>query len=90
MKSVINELFHGNIVPLESGQTNTKEMKELLHFIARHHESLEQSFSDEQKATFEKFQTCWNEYVIYSQEAIFEYAFRLGARLALEIQSFEE
>ena len=90
MKSVINELFHGNIVPLESGQTNTKEMKELLHFIARHHESLEQSFTNEQKAIFEKFQACWNEYVSYSEEAIFAYAFKLAARLMLEIQTFEE
>lgn len=90
MKSVINELFHGNIVPLESGQTNTKEMKELLHFIAQHHENLEQSFTDEQNAVFEKFQSCWNEYVICAEKAIFEYAFKLAAQLMLEIQTFEE
>ena len=87
MKSVIHELWCGNIVPLESGQTNTKEMKELLHFIARHHEKLEQSFTDEQKAVFEKFQDCWNEYIALSESAIFGYAFKLAMQIAIEALS---
>ena len=48
MKSVINELWHGNIIPQENSRTNSKEMKELLGYMARHHEGLEKSFSDEQ------------------------------------------
>ena len=87
MKSVINELFHGNIVPLESGQTNTKEMKELLVYIARHHEDLEKSFTDEQRIIFEKFHECWSEYASYSEEAIFEYGFKLGMQIAIEALS---
>ena len=42
--------------------------------------------TDEQKEIFEKFEDCWGEYASYAEEAIFEYAFRLGARLAMEIQ----
>ena len=57
MKSVINELWHGNIVP-QDRRTNSKEMKELLGFIARHHEDLEKSCTDEQKANFKKFHDC--------------------------------
>ena len=34
----------------------------------------------------EKFHDCWDEYVSLAEAAIFEYAFRLGARLAIEIQ----
>ena len=30
MRSIINELWHGNIIPQEDGRNNTKEMKELL------------------------------------------------------------
>jgi hypothetical protein len=85
--SVINALWHGNIIPQESSQTNTKEMKELLSYIVRHHEDLEKSFTDEQKAIFDKYQDCWNEYASYSEEAIFEYAFKLAARLVLEIKT---
>ena len=36
MESIIKELWHGNIVPQEDSRTNSKEMKELLGYIARH------------------------------------------------------
>ena len=63
MRSIINELWHGNIIPQEDSRTNSKEMKELLGYMSRHHEDLEKSFSDEQKETFEKFHDCWSEYM---------------------------
>ena len=44
----------------------------------------------EQKEIFEKFHDCWDEYVSLAEAAIFEYAFRLGARLAMEVQTDEE
>ena len=55
--------------------------------MARHHEDLEKSFSDEQKEFFEKFHDCWSEYMSLAEAAIFEYAFKLGARLVIEIQA---
>ena len=54
--------------------------------MARHHEDLEKTFTDEQKEIFEKFHDCWDEYISLAEAAIFEYAFRLGARLAMEMQ----
>ena len=87
MKNIINELWYGNIISGEDSRTNSQEMKELLGYMARHHEDLEKSFSDEQKATFEKFHDCWSEYMSLAEAAIFEYAFRLGARLTMEVQS---
>ena len=83
MKSIINELWHGNIIPQEDSRTNSKEMKELLVYMSRHHEDLEKSFSNEQKEIFEKFHDCWSEYMSLGEAAIFEYAFKLGARIAL-------
>ena len=90
MRSITNELWHGNIVPQEDRQINTKEMKELISYIARHDENLEKLLTDEQKVIFEKHQDCWNEYVSLAEAAIFEYAFKLGARLALAVQADEE
>ena len=84
MKNTINELWHGNIIPQEDSRTNSKEMKELLGYMARHHEELEKSFTDEQKETFEKFHDCWNEYMSLAEAAIFEYAFKLGMQIAIE------
>ena len=85
MNSMIQELWHGNIIPQEDSRTNSKEMKELLGYMSRHNENLEKSFTDEQKETFEKFHDCWSEYMSLGETAIFEYAFKLGARIALEI-----
>ena len=84
---LLKELWHGNIIPQEGSRNNSKEMKELLGYMARHHEDLEKTFTDEQKEIFEKFHDCWDEYVSLAEAAIFEYAFRLGARLTMEVQS---
>ena len=84
MKSIINELSHGNIIPQEDSRTNSMEMKELLGYMARHHEDLEKSFTAEQKETFEKFHDCWSEYMSLAEAAIFEYAFKLGMQIAIE------
>ena len=56
MRSIINELWRGNIIPQEDSRTNTKEMKELISYIARHDEDLEKLLTDEQKVIFEKYQ----------------------------------
>ena len=84
MKSNINEIWHGNVIPQEDSRINSLEMKELLGFMARHHEDLEKSFSDEQKVTFEKFHDCWSEYMSLAEAAVFSYAFKLGAQIMLE------
>ena len=84
---LLKELWHGNIIPGEDSRNNSKEMKELLGYMARHHEDLEKTFNEEQKEIFEKFHDCWSEYMSLAEAAIFEYAFRLGARLAIEVQS---
>ena len=89
MGKTINELWHGNIVPQEDSRTNSKEMKELIGYIARHNEDLTKLLNDEQKEIYEKYQDCWSEYVSLAEAAIFEYAFSLGARLTHEAL-FEE
>lgn len=42
----------------EDSRTNSKEMKELLGYMSRHHEDLEKGFTSEQKEIFEKFHDC--------------------------------
>ena len=84
MKSIIQDLWRGNIIPQEDSRINSKEMKVLLIYMARHHGDLEKSFSDEQKEIFEKFHDCWSEYMSLGEAAIFEYAFKLGMQIAIE------
>ena len=83
--NVIKELWHGNIVPQDDARNNSKGMKELLGYMSRHHEELEKSFTEEQKETFEKFHDWWNEYMSLAEAAIFEYAFKLGMRISIEV-----
>ena len=84
MRSIVNELWHGNIIPQDDSRNNSPKMKELMEYMARHHDDLLKTMSDEQKEIFEKFDDCWSEYVSLAEAAIFEYAFRLGARLTIE------
>ena len=84
MKSMIKELWHGNINPQEDSRNNSPEMKELMEYMARHHDDLLKTMIDEQKEIFEKFEDCWSEYASLAEEAIFVYAFRLGAQVTLD------
>ena len=45
--NVIKELWHGNIIPGEDSRRNSKEMKELLGYMAWHHEDLEKTIASE-------------------------------------------
>ena len=61
--NVIKELWHGNIIPQEDSRTNSKEMKELLGYMARHHEDLEKTFTEEQKELIDECTWKWtNDY----------------------------
>ena len=84
MRSVINELWLGNINPQNDSRNNSKEMKELMEYMARHHEDLLKTMTDEQTVIFEKIDDCWSEYISLSEAAIFTYAFKLGMQIAIE------
>ena len=84
MRSIINELWHGNICPQTDSRNNSPEMKELMEYMARHHDDLLKTMTDEQKEIFEKFDDCCSEYASYAKEAIFTYAFKLGMQVAIE------
>ena len=81
---MISELWHGNIVPQSDSRNNSKEMKELMEYMSRHHGELLETLNEEQKEIFEKFDDCWSEYTSLAEAAIFEYAFKLGMNLAIE------
>ena len=49
MKSIIKELWRGNVMPPEDGRQNTPEMQQLLEYISRHNDDLLKTMTDEQK-----------------------------------------
>ena len=81
--SILKELWHGNVCPQTDSRKNSPEMKELMEYMARHHDDLLKTMTDEQKEIFEKFDDCWSEYASCAEESIFEYAFKLGIQIAI-------
>ena len=84
MRSILEELFYGNVCPNTDCRSQSKETKELMGYIADHHDKLMKEITDEQKETFEKFSDCYDELTDINEREIFVYAFRLGMRIAIE------
>ena len=84
MRSIIEELFYGNICPNTDCRSKNKETKELMGYIADHHSALNETLTDKQKELFEKFNDCYDELTDINEREIFVYAFRLGMRIAIE------
>ena len=85
MRSILEELFYGNVCPNTDCRSKDKEVKELMSYIADHHSALNETLTDKQKEIFEKFTDCYDELTDINEREIFVYAFRLGARIAIEV-----
>ncbi len=85
MKSIINELWYGNIDPLEGGLFNKPIFKEHLHNIGQSREALEKTLNEEQTKALEKLMEQHNQLDSVTEEAIFACGFRLGAKIMLEM-----
>ena len=85
MRSILEELFYGNINPNTDCASKDEQVKQLMTYIADHHSALNETLTDTQKEIFEKFNDCYNELTEINEREIFVYAFRLGARIAIEV-----
>ena len=90
MESILEELWYGNICPETDKRSNSEEMKQLMKYMARHHDHLMGTMTDEQKDIFERFDDCWSEYASLAEKSIFIYAFKLGMQLAIEVLISDE
>ena len=86
MRSILEELFYGNICPNTDCRSQDKETKQLMGYIADHHDNLLSTLNDEQKELLESY----NELTDINEREIFSYAFKLGARMMLEVLSNTE
>lgn len=88
MKSIIKELWYGNIDPHECEKlSDSPEMKELSENMVRHKDALISTLTAEQKQLLEQYADTRNEYESQYQAFIFEYAFKLGAQMAFEMMA---
>lgn len=89
MKSVLEELWYGNLCPDNKCPTVTKETRSLIGSIADCHDALFETLSEDQKELLEKFDDRYAELTSINEREVFVYAFKLGARMAMEIMNFD-
>ena len=75
--SILQELWYGNIRPIE-GRVITDEEKRLIELIARHHETLSSSLKNNDLNVFEKYVDCFTEYASLIEAQAFEIDFKLA------------
>lgn len=89
MRSILEELFYGNVCPTTDCNSNDKETKELMKYLSHHRDTLSKELTDKQKDVLEKFEDCYSELTAINEREIFVYAFRLGMRIAIESLLFD-
>ena len=87
MRSILEELFYGNVCPNTDCRSNDEQTKLLMGYIADHHDALFKELTEKQKETLEKFDYCYNELTDINDREIFVYALRLGMLIAIEVLS---
>lgn len=85
MKSILEDIYYGNICPAESFQVNLKEYEAIQNEHLKTYDSFLQSLEPDQKKAFieimdHQFQSIPMEYA-----AVFSEGFRIGSRIMLEI-----
>ena len=85
MKSILEELFYGNVCPSSDCHSKDEGTKKLMEHLADHHEKLNNTLTDKQKELLAKFDDCYGELTDINEREVFVYAFRLGARIAIEV-----
>lgn len=83
--SILEELFYGNVCPNTDCRSRSKEAKQLMTYIADHHDNLMSTLTESQKELLEKFDDCSAELTDITERELFIHAFRLGARVTIEV-----
>ena len=89
MKKALEHLWYDNFKEDIQYRELSAEKKELIKYIADHHDNLLSTLTDKQKELLEKFDDCNAELTEITEMEIFIYAFRLGARIATDVMSFD-
>ena len=82
--TTLEDLWYGNIRPVENYVEGNAEYKSLLRLVAKNRETLENELSHKQLELLEKYNTSVNEMNSVSEVAAFKYGFNLAVRLLTE------
>ena len=82
---ILEELWYGNINPLEDSTDGNTEVKKLLSLVGRNRDKLCETMTEQQKADLAKYDDSVNEMYGIIEQEVFKYGFRLGAKIILEV-----
>ncbi len=82
--TVLENLWYGNIRPVETYIEGNMEYKRLLRLASKNRERLENELSQNQLDLFEKYNTSANEMNSVSETAAFKFGFNLAVWLLTE------
>ena len=85
MRTLLEELWYGNVYPQEQSTEHNSEIKELISLMGKNRDILSSALTAEQNLTLEKYDDCLNEMNSIIEKEVFAYSFRLGSRLMLEV-----
>ena len=82
--TILENLWCGNIHPVEEFLEGNKEYKNPLRIAAKDQKRLSASLSPEQAELFEKYDSAVKEVNAAAEVEAFSYGFRLGVRMMIE------
>lgn len=84
MRSIIEELYYGNIRPSERDIIRGGTYSHILNLVTRSEDDLVQTLTQAQQEIFGKFKDCASELGNKAEMTSFVLGFKLGLRLAVE------
>lgn len=84
MRNIIEELYYGNISPMDRKIVKGGEYSHLLHLLSRNEDNLTETLTQAQQETFGKYKDCASELNEANEVTSFTVGFKLGIRLAVE------
>ncbi len=81
MKNILEELWYGNIIPMEHSIGCNAHIKKLINLMGKNRENLSGTLNDSQKELIAKYDDAVNEMYAEIEKDAFIYGFRLGGRL---------
>lgn len=89
MRGILEELWYGNVSPNDDRKMS-HEARSQTKKLADAHANLSSELSQEQKNLLKEFEDAYSELNCTNEREIFVYAFRLGAKIALEIAGYKQ
>ena len=84
MKSVLEELYYGNIRPFANRRNVSIETQKLLQTMEKYRKQFLDCLTEEQLKAWERYENCLNEIISQSECDIFIDGFCLGTKIIFE------